>query len=120
MNEAVPGIQERFDLLEGEIKAGDVLLCERVSKTEWWFVNPFGWRIRTLPEGTEVSVQLDQSHVPPGFKFRKADAIVGTITNHPGVSLVRRSSTEIQGKWYHDDLKFWDGDTVTIISLPNV
>jgi hypothetical protein len=119
MHEASHAYQRRFEHNAETLKVGQTLIVERFSKTGWVFVDQFGWCYTNLPDNTQIEI-VGSPEQTPRFMVSEKHTLTGKVYNNGEVSLLRRKSVywENLNTWYHDDLKFWNADAVTIISLP--
>ena len=107
-------LQKRFEEKPKSIKAGDFL--RYVSENEGdkaYFVNQFGFRIDSIPEGTKVKI--------PGFALdpfsdTNMPEVSGVVFHKDGKTFFNLESGF--DKKSTMQAKFFNGDAVEIISLP--
>ncbi len=105
------GTQLRFKESPESIKAGSILRYS--AEDGGHFINQFGFRLDTLPEGTTISTK--------GFVMAMGVAMPeseGEVVLKDGKTFFMRKS-EFPGSSHREQSKFFDGDVIEIVSLPD-
>ena len=101
--------QPRFESAPDSLKPGNVLTYHKDGESGY-FISQFGWKVDTLPDG--VTIRTKGFPIVAGVDMPEA---TGTIV-HKGEKTYFMANTGLGAGF---EAKFFDGDTVEIVSVPN-
>ena len=101
--------QPRFESAPESLRPGNILTYHREEDGNGYFVSQFGWKVETLPEGTEIKTKSFTMVV--GVSMPES---TGTVVHRNGKTLFIATGGFASGF----ESKFFDRDVVEIVSLP--
>jgi len=101
--------QPRFESAPESLKPGNVLTYHKDGDTGY-FISQFGWKVDTLPDGVEIRTR--GFSLVPGVGMPEC---TGTIVHKDDRTLFVADV----GLGAGFEAKFFDGDIVEIVSVPN-